>query len=53
MIVARSAAEVLRTVEKFVDDDEFSEPIISTFEGGLVDIGELRRLVADADKEEF
>lgn len=50
MIVARSAAEVLRTVEKFVGDDESSEPIISTFEGGHVDIDELRRVVADMEE---
>ena len=48
-IVARSAADVLRTIDTFVSDDETSEPVVSTFEGGLVDIGELRQLVDDTD----
>jgi hypothetical protein len=48
-VVARSPAEVLRTVEKFIGDDAASEPVISTFDGVMIDIEALRRLAADPD----
>lgn len=46
-VVARTAADGLRAVERFLEDGETSEPIISTFDGGVVDVTQLRRLVAD------
>ncbi|MBR0874391.1 hypothetical protein JQ633_28825 [Bradyrhizobium tropiciagri] len=44
-VVARTASDGLRAVERFLADGETSEPVISTFEGKVVDITQLRRLV--------
>jgi hypothetical protein len=47
MVVARSASDVLSTVEKFLNDDASLEPVVSTFEGLIIDIEQLRGLVGD------
>jgi hypothetical protein len=44
-VVARSASDVLSTIDRFLSDDESLEPIVSTFEGATIDIEQLRGLV--------
>jgi hypothetical protein len=46
-VVTRTASDVLRAVERFLEGGETSEPVISTFEGAIVDINQLRQLVAN------
>jgi serine phosphatase RsbU (regulator of sigma subunit) len=49
-VVARSASDVLNTVDRFLSDDQSSEPVVSTFEGSIIDIDHLRGLVGDPDE---
>jgi hypothetical protein len=49
-VVARNASDVLSTVDKFLSDDGSLEPVISTFEGSVVDLERLRGLVGDPDE---
>ncbi len=49
-VVARSASDVLSTVERFRSNDDSLEPIISTFEGSIIDIEQLRGFVGDTDE---
>ncbi|MEH2489921.1 hypothetical protein [Bradyrhizobium sp. AZCC 2230] len=49
-VVARSASDVLNTVEKLLGDDGSLEPVVSTFEGPMIDLEHLRGLVGDPDE---
>jgi hypothetical protein len=49
-VVARSASDVVSTVDRLLSDDDTLEPEISTFEGSVVDIDQLRGLVGDGDE---
>jgi hypothetical protein len=49
-VVARSASDVVSTVDRLLSDDQSSEPVVSTFDGASVDIEHLRGLVGDSDE---
>ncbi|MDN4986618.1 hypothetical protein KUL72_02345 [Bradyrhizobium arachidis] len=49
-VVARSALDAVSTVDRLLSDDESLEPVVSTFEGSIVDIEQLRELVGDTDE---
>ena len=49
-VVARSASDVVSTVDRLLSDDDTLEPEVSTFEGSVVDIDQLRGLVGDGDE---
>ena len=49
-VVARSASDVLSTVDRLLGDDQSLEPIVSTFEGSIIDLDRLRGLVGDIDE---
>jgi hypothetical protein len=49
-VVARSASDALNTVDRLLSDDDSLEPVVSTFEGSIVDIDRLRGLLGDPDE---
>ncbi|MCP3379310.1 MULTISPECIES: hypothetical protein [unclassified Bradyrhizobium] len=49
-VVARSASDVVSTVDRLLGDDQSLEPVVSTFEGSIIDIEQLRGLVGDPDE---
>jgi hypothetical protein len=49
-VVARSGSDVLSTVDKFLSDDGSLEPVVSTFDGSVIDLERLRGLVGDPDE---
>jgi hypothetical protein len=49
-IVVPTASEAVDTFDKFVRDDKFSVPIISTFDGAKIDIERLRGLVTGTEQ---
>ena len=49
-VVARSASDVLNTVARFLGDDDSLVPVVSTFEGSIIDLEHLRGLVGDPDE---
>ena len=49
-VVARSALDAVSTVDRLLSDDESLEPVVSTFEGSIVDVAQLRELVGDTDE---
>lgn len=49
-VVARTASEAVRLVERFLFDAPGSEPVVSNFDGTIFDIERLRGLIADIDE---
>ena len=49
-VVARSASDVVSTVDRLLGDDQSLEPVVSTFEGSIIDIEQLRGLAGDPDE---
>lgn len=44
-VVARTASEAVKTIERFIEDNAKSEPTVSTFDGSEFGIENLRKLV--------
>ena len=52
-IVVPTASEAVDAFDKFVRDDKFSAPTISTFDGATIPIDDLREIITDFAKSKL